>query len=187
MALAIQCSGAVAKVVHRELHCEHRLYLKVAEQEGALAKPPSSQPARHLVVAFACVAGAAGRHDVLKGVAAAAGERQHAVALQWLVDYPTVRAATPRFLESDPLLVAEIVLNAIHAALASPGGPGLATSADRHDASVHAPLHSDPGFGKPVDEIWDGFTSAPLPLAAYSAASGTEGSYADLVFKCMAA
>ena len=111
---------------------ERRVDLEVAQQEGALVEPLPPQPAGDLVVALAGVAGAAGRHDVVERVAPAAGERQHAVALQRLVGRAAVRAATPRRLERGPLLVAEVVLDAIHPALASAGGPGLATSIDRH-------------------------------------------------------
>ncbi len=69
-------------------------------------------------------------------VSPATGERQHAVALQRLVGLAAVRAATPRRFERGPLLTAEVVLDAIHPALASAGGPRLATSVGHHRPSV---------------------------------------------------
>ncbi len=96
-----------------EFQREHCPDLKVAKQEGALVEPLSPQPARDFVVALAGVAGATGRHDVVQRVTPATRQRQHAVALQRLFGHAAVGAATPS-LEPGPLLVAEIVLDAIH-------------------------------------------------------------------------
>ena len=105
-------------------------------RHNACVEPPSPQPAGDFVVALAGVAAAAGGHDVVERVTPTARDRQHAVALQGLVGHSTVRAASPSIPERGPLLIAEIVLDAIHAAPASTGGDGLATSAARHRASV---------------------------------------------------
>src|SRR4029079_8692629 len=61
---------------------------------------------------------------------------EHAVALQGRVRRTAVRATAPRVLERGPLLVAEIVLDAVHPALASPRRPDLATSSPRHRRRV---------------------------------------------------
>jgi hypothetical protein len=95
----------------------------VAEQEGARVEAFQAEPGGPFVIALAGVAGAARGHDLVEGVAPAAGEGQHAVALQWLVGFAAVHADAPRVVERGPLVVAEVVLDAIHAALASAGGP----------------------------------------------------------------
>ena len=120
--------------------------LQVAQQERALVEPFSPQPAGHLVVALAGVAGAAGRHDVVERVAPATGERQYAVALQRLVGRAAVCAATPSRLECVPLLVAQVMLDAIHPALASAGGPGLATPLTAIAREYGPPISVDRGY-----------------------------------------
>ncbi len=69
------------------------LDLDVTQQEGALVEPLAPQPAGDLVVAFAGVAGAAGRGDVVEGVPPAARQCLYAVALQRLVGRTAIRAA----------------------------------------------------------------------------------------------
>src|SRR5215207_8364786 len=97
---------------------EDRPDLDVPRQERALVQPLAPQPAGHLVVALAGVAGAAGRGDVVEGVAPAPGDGQHAVALQRRAGRAAVRAATPRRLQRRPLPGAEVVLDPLHPALA---------------------------------------------------------------------
>ncbi len=63
---------------------------------SALVELLAPQPARHLVVVLARVARAASRHDVVEGVAAAARDRQHAVALQRAISGAAVGTARPR-------------------------------------------------------------------------------------------
>src|SRR4051794_13544762 len=92
--------------------------LEVTQQERALVESLPPEPTGDLVVALARVARAAGRHDVGEGVATTAGQRQHAVALQRLLRLAAIGAAAPGGLERGPLLVTEVVLDAIHAALA---------------------------------------------------------------------
>ena len=99
--------------------------LEVTEEEGAFVEPLPPHPAGDLGVALAGVAGAAGGHDVVERVAPAAGEGEHAVALEWSVGGAAVGTATPGRLERGPLFVAEIVLDPIHAAFALPGGRAL--------------------------------------------------------------
>jgi hypothetical protein len=119
---------------------ELRLNLEIAQQEGAFIQTLPPQPAGDFVVALAGIARAAGRHDVLERVASAARERQHAVALQWLASCSAVRTATPRLLESGPLLAAEVVLDASHPALTSSRRAGPEASAGRHFFRVIASL-----------------------------------------------
>ena len=92
--------------------------LLVPHQERPLVQPLAPEPAGDLVVALAGVAGPARRRDVVERVAPAPGDRQHAVALQRPVGRAAVGAAAPRRLERGPLLVAEVVLDALHPALA---------------------------------------------------------------------
>src|SRR3546814_4521732 len=56
--------------------------LVMAQEEGALVELLATEPAGDLVVALAGVARPAGRCDVVERVAPAAGESEHAVALQ---------------------------------------------------------------------------------------------------------
>ena len=70
--------------------------------------------------------------DVVERVTAAAGDRQHAVALQRTVVRAAVRAPTPRSSQRHPLLGAEVVLNTLHPALSSAGGLSTAASTDNH-------------------------------------------------------
>jgi hypothetical protein len=72
-----------------------------------------------------CTAGVArpaDGHDVAQRVPPAARERQHAVPLQRGVGGTAVGAPTPRRLERAPLRVAEVVIDAIHPALAPASG-----------------------------------------------------------------
>ena len=114
---------------------ESRFDPRIAQQEGAFIQTLPPKPAGDFVIAFAGIAGTAGRYDVVQGISSAAGQRQHAVALQWLADYPAVCAPTPRLPESGPLLVAKVVCNAIHPTLTPSGSAGAAAS-DRSHLSI---------------------------------------------------
>jgi hypothetical protein len=92
------CPGALGSEPQRE----RRVDLKAAQQERAFVEPLPPQPTGDFVVAFAGVAGAAGRHDVVKRVAPTTGDRQQAVPLQRLVRLAAVCAATPRILDRGP-------------------------------------------------------------------------------------
>src|SRR5262245_50416396 len=109
--------------------------LEVAQEERPLVEPPSPHPAGDLVVALARVAGAAGRHDVVERVSATTGHSEYAIALHRAVGCAAVRAPTPSRLERIPLLVAEVVLRALHPASAAAGGSGPATPVDTHAAA----------------------------------------------------
>jgi cholest-4-en-3-one 26-monooxygenase len=106
--------------------------LDVPPEERTLVEPSPAEPAGHFVVALAGVARATRRDDVVERVAAATRDREDAVALQWNVGGAAVGAAAPGLLRGAPLLVAEVVLDAIHPALAAPSRPDLATSSPRH-------------------------------------------------------
>src|SRR5215207_2717388 len=108
----------------------------MAQQERALIELLPAEPARHFVVALAGIAGTTSRHDVVERVAPAARDREHAVALEWPAGRAAVRAAAPRRLDGRPLLIAEVVLDATHPALALARGLGCARSLDRHGTRV---------------------------------------------------
>ena len=65
-----------------ELAGEDSAGLNVPHQKGALIEPLAPHPAGDLTVAFARVAGTAGRNNVVERVAAAVGERLNAISLQ---------------------------------------------------------------------------------------------------------
>ena len=104
-------------------------------REGALVQPLAPQPAGHLVVALAGVAGAAGRRDVAEGVTPAAGDgpaRSRAAAAS------RSRRSTrshPRLPGAPPTAGGQVVLDAVHPALALARVPGADGSAD-HRRSV---------------------------------------------------
>src|SRR5688572_29932675 len=97
---------------------EQRRDLGVTGQERLLVKPAPAHPRGDLVVALARVARATRRRDVVQRVAAAAREREDAVALERRLSRTAVGAPTPRRLQCSPLLGAQVVLDALHAALA---------------------------------------------------------------------
>lgn len=115
---------------------EHRSHFEVATQERSLVESPTTQPAGHLVIGLAGIARSACRHDVVEGVTAPTGYRQNTIALQGGVCGTAIRAATPRLLKDDPLVVTEVVFDAIHAALAFAGGPSAPGSTDGHMATI---------------------------------------------------
>jgi hypothetical protein len=65
-------------------------------------------------------------------VAPATRDGQYAVTLKRFVGGAAVCAATPSRFQGNPFGVAEVVVDAVHPALASAGDPGPATSIDRH-------------------------------------------------------
>src|SRR3546814_13618770 len=90
----------------------------MAQEEGARGELLATEPAGDLVVALAGVARPAGRCDVVERVAPAAGESEHAVALQGSGGGAAAGAAAPGVLEGGPLLVASAVVHPGHPALA---------------------------------------------------------------------
>src|SRR5215207_3708969 len=128
-----------------ELQCERRVDLKVAQQEGPFVESLAPQPAGDFGVALTGVAGPADGHDVAERVPPAARERQHAVSLQRSIGGTAVGAPTPGRLERGPLPVAEVVLDAIHAALAPASGPRPTTPA--HHRALHG--RQDPPDHRP--------------------------------------
>lgn len=138
--LRVQDSSPSWRVRNLGLQAHCRPDLEVAQQEGPLVEPLSPEPAGDLLVALAGVACAAGRHDVVERVSPAPRDGEYAVALQRLVGRTAVRAPTPSRLECRPLLIAQVVLDAIHAAFASAGGASLPTTIDRHSNSVRSAL-----------------------------------------------
>lgn len=110
--------------------------LEIPQQKGAFIQALSPQPAGDLFIAFAGIARAACGNDVIQSVASPTRQSPYAIALQWLVNCSAVRTAAPRLLESSPLLVAEVVLDAIHTALAPSGRAGSAASAGSHRSRV---------------------------------------------------
>jgi RNA polymerase sigma-70 factor, ECF subfamily len=61
-----------------------------------------------------------------------------AATRQWSVGRAAVRAATPGSFEREPLLIAEVVLNALHSALPLTCAAGPSAAVDRHRFSIRA-------------------------------------------------
>src|SRR5690606_13800824 len=109
--------------------------LRVAGEEGAFVESLAAHPGGDLGVALAGVAASAGGHDVGDGVAAAARDRQYAIALQ-RAGVPAVGAAAPQRLEIGPVVGGEVVVVAGDAALSSPGCSRSAVSTGGHPCTV---------------------------------------------------
>lgn len=109
-----------------EAGSEFGLDATVAEEKEAFVEAFPAQPAGDLVVALTGVAGGAGGDDVGERVASASGEREDAVAVEGLRVGAAIGAAAPGVLERLPLLGGEVVLDALHAALAAASGSGFA-------------------------------------------------------------
>ena len=126
--------GRPAVEPRRELTAD----LDVSKEEGALVEAFPAQPTRDFVVALARIARAACRYDVGKGVPTATRHRQHAVALQRRGRLAAVRTAAPCLLQGRPLIGGEIVLDALHAPLASRRCPRPARPTRGHEPRVGA-------------------------------------------------
>lgn len=108
----------------------------VTKQERSFIEPTTPQPSGHLVIGFAGVARPAGGHDVVEGVSTPAGYREDTVTLERSVRCTAIRATSPGLLQDDPVFIGQIVLDAIHTALAFSGGPSAPGSTDGHTATI---------------------------------------------------
>jgi hypothetical protein len=135
-ALGLREFFQLASFLYGELRGEFKLYFEMANEEAAFVEAFSPHPTRDFVVALAGVARATSRRDVVEGVATATGQCQYAISLQRRDDCSAIRATTPGLLQCKPLLVAEVMLNAVHPTLTSSGGNSFAASVHGHDRGM---------------------------------------------------
>lgn len=105
------------------------------KQKPALVQLLSPQPAGHLEIALAGIAGPAGGHDVVERVSSAARDGLHTVFLQVCVVSLAIGTATPNLLQRSPLLGREVMVDLRHATLAT-SGVHRGAAASWHPASL---------------------------------------------------